>query len=284
MEKLDTERSRPKAPRWTRFGAVCIASGILATGLYSWENHKDSQSQANKVSAKPAATAPAKPVPESATPTASPKKSETPPTPSRPEDIDVYILGDSLTVRALNNGLRETVAQAGGNLITNAAFARALNRPGRSNQTGLQALEADRDKIEEAEMIVVEQGTNIDDNPEDIREAMRIIRSVNSQAPVSWMNVAAIGHPPHANQERSIKRYNSGNRELVRASKDPNYRFDILNLCGFVFGGTPEKCIINSHPRPGALKDDMVHLSEETGIPQFNKLIANKLRSNRAGQ
>jgi hypothetical protein len=189
----------------------------------------------------------------------------------------LYLVGDSYTERATENGLAGAVKHAGGSIMINYDPSRSITVGGfEHHQSGLAAIQADRAKVNKANAVIVQLGTNGGDTPTSIATVITTIKKENSRATIYWMNLGALGYAPASHQAATMAEFNTENSYLE--SSAPKLGFRILNWCGDVFKGSAVTC--RNDPadiRQGILASDDVHPSIQTGISDFNKLIVSTL-------
>ncbi len=102
---------------------------------------------------------------------------------------DVYMLGDSITVRAKDD-LKKTFQEKDAQVYINASVGRSVSRPGQDPATtGMQAVRADKDRIANVDNIVIALGTN-GISAGDIDDMMTFLKNnMEDSAKIFWVNI-----------------------------------------------------------------------------------------------
>jgi len=118
---------------------------------------------------------------------------------------NTYLIGDSYMV-GLTDSLKTKLEQKGyddSSLLINSDNARSITSAGDDGGTsGLEAIDNDKDFIENSNNIVIELGTNGNTNKENIKKMIGKIKDINSDAKISWVNV---GYTKPGAYESNIK-------------------------------------------------------------------------------
>lgn len=103
----------------------------------------------------------------------------------------VYMIGDSITVRAKND-LEAALQAKATSLYINASVSRSITRPGIDpgyKTSGLQAVQSDRARVEQADTVIIALGTNQDtDFRNAIKNMVSKVKSLNNSARLYWVN------------------------------------------------------------------------------------------------
>jgi hypothetical protein len=190
---------------------------------------------------------------------------------------NVFLLGDSITVRANNASpnIASAFTSAGYTLTTDGSVGRSITGPGQSPTTsGLDAVAADKAQITAAQVVIVELGTNYGNDQASMQQLLGAIKADNASAKVYWVNVGAMGYT--ASRPGSFTTYNNENALISQLA--PTSGFSVIDWCGKVFGGSP--CTISGNPQNPDLLDpaDGVHPSVPSGINAYIQLLLSSMQ------
>lgn len=103
----------------------------------------------------------------------------------------IVLIGDSISVGLQNVGIAKKLKDNGYTDVTiDAAGSRSMLSPGDSTTNGLQAVDANKDKISSAGTIVVGLGTNTEPEFEsNLKKMVKKIRNINNNIRIFWTNV-----------------------------------------------------------------------------------------------
>lgn len=104
----------------------------------------------------------------------------------------VYYLGDSIG-EGIKPSLEKNLTAAGYKAVINTDASRSITGKGQnSNQSGLEVVTADSEIIKTAQVIIVELGTNPENNfPENLNNLIDQIKTTGTQAKIYLVDVAA---------------------------------------------------------------------------------------------
>lgn len=182
----------------------------------------------------------------------------------------VYILGDSITVRAQSQytstfqskGITANIDAQVGRGLTSAGTP--SENPGVGNLTsGMQAIGLDKANITSAGAIIVALGTNGGDTTQNIDNAITALRADNPNAPIYWVNTITVDRSDNYN-ETTI-----GPANTAIASQASVKNYSVINWFNTVDPtGTPEQPTqeetdpnsyialgdgVNAHPTPAGI-------------------------------
>jgi murein DD-endopeptidase MepM/ murein hydrolase activator NlpD len=104
---------------------------------------------------------------------------------------DVYMVGDSITVGA-KDSLESEFKNKNLNIYVNASGSRSISGPGQTagfQTSGLQAVDGDKNRVKNADTVIVALGTNRENNfAGRIRDMVDKIRRYNEDAKIYWVN------------------------------------------------------------------------------------------------
>ena len=153
---------------------------------------------------------------------------------------NVYILGDSITLRAANVYASTFQAKQ---ITTNidAVVGRSLTSPGQGSTNGMQAIAQDQAEIKSANAIVVALGTNGGDTTSTITAAIQAIRADNASSPIYWVDTIGVNAPNFDAQTNQAT-----NQAIYTDASTDNYQiiswFKTVDLTGDPLNPTtPEK-------------------------------------------
>lgn len=123
-------------------------------------------------------------------------------------DGSVYMLGDSITVRAKDDLDAAFQAKNAQDYI-NASVSRSITKPGVTDgfkTSGLDAVDGDKDRIKNAGTVIVALGTNQRDADFEasIKNLVNKIKSINPNANIYWVDVFSQGSSPNLVDRGSI--------------------------------------------------------------------------------
>ncbi len=115
----------------------------------------------------------------------------------------VYILGDSITVRA-QDAYQAAFQEKGATVSIDGSSSRSLTAPGLDGNrlSGLDAIDHDADTIRQASAIVIALGTNGGTTSVNIRQAIKAIKALNATAPIYWIDTISVGRSDNLNGDR----------------------------------------------------------------------------------
>lgn len=103
----------------------------------------------------------------------------------------VYYLGDSIG-EGVKTPLEKNLSAAGYKAVINASNSRAISRPGDDGVSGLQAATNDAEIIKGAQVVIIELGTNPENNfKANLDTLVNQIKSTGTQAKIYLIDVAA---------------------------------------------------------------------------------------------
>jgi lysophospholipase L1-like esterase/cell wall-associated NlpC family hydrolase len=111
---------------------------------------------------------------------------------------NVFILGDSITVRA-ESEYEQAFQTAGVALTTDGSSSRAIGQEGIDGNklSGLDAIKKDTDSIKQADAVVVALGTNGGTNNENIQKVTKAIEGINPTAKLYWIDTFVLNRPAY---------------------------------------------------------------------------------------
>jgi beta-N-acetylhexosaminidase len=118
----------------------------------------------------------------------------------------VYILGDSITVRAEGDGTYQQALQQKGfsSVSIDGSSSRSLSAAGTDGNmlNGMDAIAKDKDDISSASAIVVALGTNglgptSSNDSQSINAAIQALKADNSTAPIYWVDTFVLDRPSY---------------------------------------------------------------------------------------
>jgi hypothetical protein len=164
----------------------------------------------------------------------------------------LYMVGDSITVRSQSD-LASNFKDRGYQSAINGSVSRSITQPGITENyktSGLKAVEDDKDKIKDANVIVVALGTNQDaDFEQSIKDLIRKIDGYNSSAQIYWVNIFS---PAVTNRVQL-------NKVIEKVSNSEDYQFKIIDMTGA------------NIPMDG----DNLHPKIPQGVTKFANAVAN---------
>lgn len=108
---------------------------------------------------------------------------------------NVYMVGDSITVRAKDEIKKQLRAKGADSVVINASTNRSITRPGETPgfpTSGIEAVEGDKAKINNSDAIIVALGTNQRDS--NFKNSIKnIIGKFDDSAKIYWVNVFSKG-------------------------------------------------------------------------------------------
>jgi hypothetical protein len=106
----------------------------------------------------------------------------------------VYVLGDSITVRA-QTAYQDSFQEAHFSTAIDASSSRSLISKGIDGNrlNGMDAITHDTDNIKSAANIVIALGTNGDDTKQNVDDAIDAVRNINKDAKIFWVDVILVG-------------------------------------------------------------------------------------------
>lgn len=130
----------------------------------------------------------------------------------------VYILGDSITAMA-QAAYVSGFQQKGITASVDGSSGRSLNGPGIDGNklTGMAAIAADKTQISGANAVVVALGTNGGNTTQSIDQAIQAIRTINSNAPIYWVDTMVVGRPDY------VSTINDNNQAIYEQAKQDKY-------------------------------------------------------------
>ena len=179
----------------------------------------------------------------------------------------VYILGDSLSVRAKDD-LDSAFQAKNISTFINASTSRSITKPGTDSgfkTSGLEAIAGDKARVKSAGAIVIALGTNqrdanfkssVQDLIDAITKPVKGQPALNADAKIYWVNVFSEG-----------KGANKVDRTAINKTID-----DLSSTAGFAVIDTVDKGI-EVDP------SDNVHETIGKGTQQFAKIVADGVRS-----
>jgi hypothetical protein len=114
---------------------------------------------------------------------------------------NVYILGDSITVRSQDQ-YQQVFQSKGYAASIDGSSSRTINEPGKDGNklSGIDAIAQDKDKIKQASDIVVALGTNGGAGKDNIDKVISALTAINSSAKIYWVDTISVGRADNYNK------------------------------------------------------------------------------------
>lgn len=185
----------------------------------------------------------------------------------------VYLIGDSWLERmnSINPSIQTTLEDANFTVTgINSSVGRSINGGGQDNQSALEALQADADKIRLASTVVVVLGTNSDNYDKDIPTFIEALYQIRTTR-IVWVNTAA-----NSNQSIATSAGNA-NKAIMKYAAPDKYNFDIVDFFSFVYPGdtTPDSIPVGA--TSPLMDDDRIHPSIPEGVELINGMVASSV-------
>ena len=191
----------------------------------------------------------------------------------------VYLIGDSWLTRmeSASPSIQSVIEEAGFSVTgINSSVGRSINGGGQDNQSALEALEADKDKILLASTVVVVLGTNGDNYDDAIPKFVQALYEIRV-VKIIWVNTTANSSTAVANSA------GAANAAIKKYSDPERLDFDIVDFFSLVYPSDPTPESITVGIQSPLMDSDQIHPSIPEGVDLLVGMINSAISGSSGG-